>query len=56
IGILFRNVLIRFDVVVADVEDLLGDQDPWLTVSLIVEMQAIGFRYNALCIYQRKKR
>ncbi|CAF3755723.1 unnamed protein product [Rotaria sordida] len=35
---------------------LSGDQDPWLTVSLIVEMQAIGFRYNALCIYQRKKR
>lgn len=35
---------------------LSGDQDPWLVVSLIVEMQAIGFRYNALCIYQRKKR
>ena len=35
---------------------LSGDQDPWLIVSLIVEMQAIGFRYNALCIYQRKKR
>lgn len=35
---------------------LSGDQDPWLVASLIVEMQAIGFRYNALCIYQRKKR
>ena len=35
---------------------LSGDQDPWLIVSLIVELQAIGFRYNALCIYQRKKR
>ena len=35
---------------------LSGDQDPWLVVTLIVEMQAIGFRYNALCIYQRKKR
>ncbi|CAF4614734.1 unnamed protein product, partial [Rotaria sp. Silwood2] len=35
---------------------LSGDQDPWLIVSLIVGMQAIGFRYNALCIYQRKKR
>ncbi len=35
---------------------LSGDQDPWLIVTLIVEMQAIGFRYNALCIYQRKKR
>ncbi|CAF2184375.1 unnamed protein product [Rotaria magnacalcarata] len=35
---------------------LSGDQDPWLIASLIVEMQAIGFRYNALCIYQRKKR
>lgn len=35
---------------------LSGDQDPWLIVSLIVEMQAIGFRYNALCIYQRKRR
>ncbi|CAF1177730.1 unnamed protein product [Adineta steineri] len=35
---------------------LAGDQDPWLVVTLIVEMQAIGFRYNALCIYQRKKR
>lgn len=35
---------------------LSGDQDPWLIVSLIVEMQAIGFRYNALCIYQRKLR
>lgn len=35
---------------------LSGDQDPWLVVALIVEMQAIGFRYNALCIYQRKKR
>ena len=35
---------------------LSGDQDPWLIVCLIVEMQAIGFRYNALCIYQRKKR
>ncbi|CAF3722810.1 unnamed protein product [Rotaria sp. Silwood1] len=35
---------------------LSGDQDPWLIVSLIVGMQAIGFRYNALCIYQRKQR
>jgi len=35
---------------------LSGDQDPWLVATLIVEMQAIGFRYNALCIYQRKKR
>ncbi len=35
---------------------LSGDQDPWLIVTLIVEMQAIGFRYNALCIYQRKNR
>lgn len=35
---------------------LSGDQDPWLIVTLVVEMQAIGFRYNALCIYQRKKR
>jgi hypothetical protein len=35
---------------------LSGDQDPWLIVTLIVEMQAIGFRYNALCIYQRKRR
>jgi hypothetical protein len=35
---------------------LSGDQDPWLIFSLIVGMQAIGFRYNALCIYQRKKR
>ncbi len=35
---------------------LSGDQDPWLVVTLIVELQAIGFRYNALCIYQRKRR
>ncbi len=35
---------------------LSGDQDPWLIFTLIVEMQAIGFRYNALCIYQRKNR
>jgi hypothetical protein len=35
---------------------LSGDQDPWLIAALVVEMQAIGFRYNALCIYQRKKR
>jgi hypothetical protein len=35
---------------------LSGDEDPWLVAALIVEMQAIGFRYNALCIYQRKKR
>ena len=35
---------------------LSGDHDPWLVATLIVEMQAIGFRYNALCIYQRKKR
>lgn len=35
---------------------LSGDQDPWLVVTLMVELQAIGFRYNALCIYQRKKR
>jgi hypothetical protein len=35
---------------------LSGDQDPWLVATLIVEMQAIGFRYNALCIYQRKNR
>jgi hypothetical protein len=35
---------------------LSGDQDPWLVATLIVEMQAIGFRYNALCIYQRKRR
>ena len=33
-----------------------GDRDPWLIASLIVEIQAIGFRYNALCIYQRKQR
>jgi hypothetical protein len=35
---------------------LSGDQDPWLVATLIVQLQAIGFRYNALCIYQRKKR
>ena len=35
---------------------LSGDRDPWLIASLIVEIQAIGFRYNALCIYQRKQR
>ena len=35
---------------------LSGDRDPWLIAALIVGVQAIGFRYNALCIYQRKKR
>ena len=35
---------------------LSGDDDPWLIGALITEIQAIGFRYNALCIYQRKQR
>lgn len=35
---------------------LSGDGDPWLIAALITEIQAIGFRYNALCIYQRKQR
>lgn len=35
---------------------LSGDEDPWLIAALITEIQAIGFRYNALCIYQRKQR
>ncbi|CAF0774430.1 unnamed protein product, partial [Didymodactylos carnosus] len=35
---------------------LLGDQQPWMVATLIVSMQSMGFRYNALCIYQRKNR